>query len=102
MTETSQPNNLFAAFLELRTEDEVERFCKDLMTPQEIDTFTGRWEAARQLNEGKPQRAVSADTGISITTVTRVNRFLNRGFDGYKLVLDRLSHHHTTAMAGSR
>lgn len=91
--------NLFNAFLSLENLDEVRDFCIDLMTPQEIDSFADRWEVARQLNEGNSQRKVSADTNVSIATVTRVNRFLNRGADGYKTVLFRLSknnaHHHS-------
>lgn len=91
--------NLFNAFLSLENVDEVRDFCVDLMTPQEIEAFADRWEVAQKLNEGKSQRIVSAETNVSIATVTRVNRFLNRGADGYKTVLSRIiknnAHHHS-------
>lgn len=92
-------SNLFEAFLTLDNADEVRDFCIDLMTPQEIEAFADRWEVAQKLNEGSSQRKVSAETNVSIATVTRVNRFLNRGADGYKTVLSRIlknnSHHHS-------
>lgn len=89
---------LFSAFLQLKTADEVAAFCRDLMTPAEIEEFASRWQVAKELAKGKPQRAVSASTGVSIATVTRVNQWLLRGMNGYKTVLSRLNskqkHHH--------
>ncbi len=92
---------LFEAFLQLRTVDEVARFCRDLMTESEIEEFAGRFAVAVELNKGKPQRQVSQETGVSIATVTRVNQWLKRGMNGYRLVLDRIktskiniNHHH--------
>lgn len=85
---------LFSAFLQLRTTDEVAAFCRDLMTEAEINEFAGRFAVAVELNEGKPQRQVSQETGVSIATVTRVNQWLQRGMNGYKTVLSRLNHHH--------
>jgi len=91
--------NLFEAFLSLDSVDEVRDFCIDLMTPQEVEAFADRWEVAWQLNKGNSQRKVSTDTKVSIATVTRVNRFLTRGADGYKNVLSKLQknndHHHS-------
>ena len=80
---------MFQAFLKLKTADEVARFCRDLMTEGEIEEFANRWEVARQLDKGLSQRKVSKKTGVSIATVTRVNKWLKRGMEGYKLVLDR-------------
>ncbi len=81
---------LFEAFLQLRTSDEVAAFCRDLMTEAEIGEFTGRLDAAIELSQGKPQRQVSQETGVSIATVTRVNQWLQRGMNGYKTVIARL------------
>jgi len=91
---TTKTNSLFKAFLLLKKADEVGRFCRDLMTEQEIEEFASRWEVAQKLNEGKSQRDVSLKTGVSIATVTRVNQWLKRGKNGYQLVLERMSHHH--------
>ena len=99
----SQNDNLFAAFLQLKTLDEVAAFCRDLMTEAEINEFSGRWAVAQALSSGKPQRQVSAETGVSIATVTRVNQWLKRGMGGYQNVIDKFqktltnSHHHSPA-----
>jgi TrpR-related protein YerC/YecD len=85
---------MFNAFLKLNSVEEVAAFCRDLMTENEIKEFTGRFAVAKELNKGKPQRQVSAETGVSIATVTRVNQWLQRGMNGYKTVLSRLNHHH--------
>lgn len=87
--------NLFTAFLSLDNVEEVRNFCIDLMTPQEIEAFADRWEVAQQLNKGNSQRKVSADTNVSISTVTRVNRFLNHGANGYKSLLSKLQKNNT-------
>jgi TrpR-related protein YerC/YecD len=86
----NKTEQLFNAFLQLQNTDEVARFCRDLMTEPEILEFAGRFDVAMQLNQGKPQRTVSKETGVSIATVTRVNQWLKRGMNGYKLVLERL------------
>lgn len=103
MTDWNNPKTqkLFNAFLQLKTADEVARFCRDLMTEPEIMEFADRWLVAQELDSGKSQRKISADTGVSIATVTRVNQWLRRGMDGYRLVIDRLKpssnslHHHS-------
>jgi TrpR-related protein YerC/YecD len=82
---------LFKALLTLKTPEEVAAFCRDLMTESEIREFSSRLEVAEELAKGTSQRAVSAKTGVSIATVTRVNHWLKRGKDGYKTVLLRLS-----------
>ena len=93
---------LYNAFLQLKNTDEVANFCRDLMTEDEINEFAKRWEIARQLNDGKSQRTIARNLNLSITTVTRVNRWLKRGKNGYKTVLDRINslHHHKPDSAG--
>jgi TrpR-related protein YerC/YecD len=83
--------SLFNAFLQLESEEEVARFCRDLMTEPEIEEFAARWLVAKELDKGKSQRLVSLETKVSIATVTRVNQWLQRGMGGYKLVLARLN-----------
>jgi TrpR-related protein YerC/YecD len=103
MSTTPQLKKLYQAFLELKTTDEVARFCRDLMTESEIEEFAGRLDVAMKLSEGKPQRKVSSETGVSIATVTRVNQWLTRGMDGYKTVISRLNqnHHHSSTKLAS-
>jgi TrpR-related protein YerC/YecD len=83
--------DLFRAFLQLKTEDEVRRFLIDLCTPAEITAFAERLAIARELNAGgKGYREIAADIGASTTTVARVARFLKQeDYGGYKLVLSR-------------
>lgn len=87
---TKDTDKLFEAILSLKSIDECERFFRDLMTLQEIETFAGRFKAARLLEQGVSYRDVYAQTGVSTATVTRVSQWLNNGMDGYKLALSRV------------
>lgn len=86
----SQEKKLFQSFLQFKTAKEVESFCRDLMTEAEIRDFAGRLEVAKKLDAGYPQRSVSEKTGVSIATVTRVNKALTGKDKGYRLLIDRL------------
>jgi TrpR-related protein YerC/YecD len=83
--------DLCEALLQLRTADEARRFLYDLCTPKEIHDLTDRWWVARLLDEDKHSyREIHDLTGVSVTTVGRVARFLQtENFQGYRLVLDR-------------
>ncbi|PWE17931.1 TrpR like protein, YerC/YecD [Marinicauda salina] len=83
---------LCEALLVLRTADEAKRFLMDLATPGELAALAERWRVALMLDAGeKSYREISAETGVSTTTVTRVARFLSQEpHQGYRLVLDRL------------
>jgi TrpR-related protein YerC/YecD len=84
-------DELYKAILRLKTVDECRSFFKDLCTPAELEAFTDRWRVARLLVQKKPYRAIAEETGVSVTTVTRVARFLNDGNGGYKTVMGRSS-----------
>lgn len=93
---TSNWNNnktkeLFSVFLTFKTTQEVANFCRDLMTESEIEEFASRWEVAKELSLGKTQRDIANRTKVSIATVTRVNQWLNRGMNGYKLALKNIN-----------
>lgn len=75
---------LFKALSSIDNEEDMANFCRDLMTESEIEAFSGRWQVALLLSKGESQRNASEKTGVSIATVTRVNRWLNRGMGGYK------------------
>ncbi|MGE3623242.1 MAG: YerC/YecD family TrpR-related protein [Bdellovibrionales bacterium] len=83
--------DLGEAFLQLRTVDEARRFLRDICTPKEIVDLADRWWVARLLDEGKHSyRDIHDMTGVSVTTIGRVARFLQQeNFQGYRLVLDR-------------
>lgn len=85
--------SLAKAILALKTETEVESFLRDLCTPGEIKDFNERWDIAQLLNQGSlSYRQVADKAEASITTVTRVARFLkDEPYQGYALVLKRLN-----------
>lgn len=88
----TRETSLYDAILSLKNRDEVRSFLADLCTPAEITAFTERWLVAGLLNQKKPYRQVSEETGVSLATVTRVARFLHHEHHhGYQLVLNRLN-----------
>ena len=84
--------DLIEALLSLRTADECRRFLHDVCTPKEIADLADRWWVARLLEEGKHSyRDIHDLTGVSVTTIGRVARFLQQeNFQGYRLVIDRM------------
>jgi TrpR-related protein YerC/YecD len=82
---------LYRAILSLRNEQECQRFFNDLCTPAELEALVDRWAVAVHLKEGLPYRRIHELTGVSVTTIGRVARFLAAGNGGYRVALDRLS-----------
>lgn len=82
--------NLLKAFLSLKTEDEAKAFLRDLMTEKEIVEFDMRWRVANMLDQGMPFTEIEKETGVTPTTITRINRWLKEGCGGYKMMIDRL------------
>ena len=83
-------DDLFNAILTLKNPEECYQFFSDLLTVQELITFSQRFQAARLLAEGKNYDAVRQQLSISSSTITRINRELCYGAGGYRLALDRL------------
>ena len=81
---------LFQGILTLQTVEECYRFFTDICTIKELQALTQRLQVAKQLSEGRNYNEVCRDTGVSSATICRVNKCLNYGDGGYKLVLDRL------------
>ena len=88
---TKEHEELFSAFVSLRTRKEAERFLRDLCTMSELDAMAHRWQVARLLDEGLPYLEVAKRAHASTTTVTRVAQWLRRGEGGYQLALRRRS-----------
>ncbi len=84
-------DQLFKAILSLETMEECYRFFEDLCTVNEIKSLAQRLEVARMLKEKKTYSEIAEKTGASTATISRVNRFLLYGSDGYNIVLDRIS-----------
>lgn len=87
---TEAANRLFDAVLCLRDRDECYRFFEDVCTVNELQSISQRFEVARMLREQYTYLDIAEKTGASTATISRVNRSLNYGNDGYDLVLERL------------
>lgn len=85
--------NLFNTILKIKNLKEAKRFFRDLLTEQEIIEFGKRWQAAQMLSQKIPYSKIEKATGLSSTTVARISKWLNKGMDGYKLMIKRLGHH---------
>lgn len=81
---------LMRAVLELKTVDECYSFFEDLCTISEIKSMAQRIEVAKMLSDKCVYTDIAAKTGASTATISRVNKCLNYGSDGYLTVLNRL------------
>ncbi|NTV90458.1 MAG: hypothetical protein HGA22_08895 [Clostridiales bacterium] len=86
----SHTDGLFEAILALKEIDECYNFFEDICTVSEIKAMAQRLEVAKMLRKGKTYTDISEKTGASTATISRVNRCLNYGSDGYKTILERL------------
>jgi len=82
---------LWSAILALRSSDECRSFFRDLCTPAELQAMADRWAVVEFLQRGLPYREIHKLTGVSVTTIGRVARFLTSGNGGYRAVTERLS-----------
>ena len=81
---------LFKAILSLKTEEECYNFFEDLCTVPEIKAMSQRLVVAHMLSTKCVYSDIVARTGASTATISRVNRALTYGMDGYKLAIDRV------------
>ncbi len=81
---------LFKAILSLKTEEECYNFFEDLCTVPEIKAMSQRLVVAHMLSTKGVYSDIVARTGASTATISRVNRSLNYGCDGYELVFKRI------------
>ncbi len=83
-------DRLFEAVLSLETIEECYAFFEDACTVKEILDISQRLEVASLLNKGMNYLAISQKTGASTATISRVNKSVAYGADGYKTVLERI------------
>ena len=81
---------LYRAILTLADEAECRQFFNDLCTPAELEALVDRWSVVAHLEDGLPYRKIHELTGVSVTTIGRVARFLSGGNGGYRTALMRL------------
>ena len=88
---TEAVNHLFDAILSLENKEECYRFFEDVCTVNELLSFSQSYEVARMLRAQKTYLDIAEKTGASTATISRVNRSLNYGNDGYDMVFERVS-----------
>ncbi len=87
---TEAVDHLFQSILTLKDKDECYKFFEDLCTINELLSLSQRLEVAKMLREKKTYLEIADKTGASTATISRVNRSLNYGNDGYDMVFGRL------------
>ena len=83
---------LFDAILSLKNKEECYRFFEDICTIKELKAISQRLEEVKLLVAEQTYHAIEEQTGASTATISRINRALNYGADGYHLVLKRLGY----------
>jgi TrpR-related protein YerC/YecD len=82
--------NLYTALAALHSAEECRAFLRDLCTPAEIQAMADRWSVVEFLQRGLPYREIHRLTGVSVTTIGRVARFLAAGNGGYAVAAKRI------------
>lgn len=83
-------DRLFDTILKFSSLDECRSFFEDICTIKEIQDMSQRLEVARMLNKNKSYAEISKETGASTATISRVNKCLVYGSDGYKRALEKM------------
>ena len=84
-------DHLFQAVLALKSQEECYAFFEDVCTVNELLSLSQRYEVAKMLREKKTYLEIADKTGASTATISRVNRSLNYGNDGYDIAFSRLN-----------
>ena len=87
---TASVDFLFDAILSLKDKEECYIFFEDICTINELLSLSQRFEVAKMLTQKKTYLEIAEKTGASTATISRVNRSLNYGNDGYTMVFDRI------------
>nr|WP_297280054.1 YerC/YecD family TrpR-related protein [uncultured Butyricicoccus sp.] len=82
-------DELFEGVLSLTSVEECYNFFEDLCTITELRAMAQRFQVAKMLDEGQIYSDIVKETGASTATISRVNKCLIYGTDGYRMVLDR-------------
>ncbi len=83
-------DEVFKAVLTLKNMDECYRFFEDICTISELLAMSQRFEVAKMLKSGSVYSEIVKKTGASTATISRVNRSLQYGAEGYAVAFERL------------
>ena len=92
---TEEVDHLFEAILCLKNKEECYTFFEDVCTINELLSLSQRFEVAKMLTDKRTYLDISEKTGASTATISRVNRSLNYGNDGYEMVFSRMAEKET-------
>ena len=87
---TEAVKHLFEAVLQMENVEDCYQFFEDVCTINELLSLSQRFEVAKMLTENKTYLEIAEQTGASTATISRVNRSLNYGNDGYQMVFSRM------------
>lgn len=87
---TKEVDQFFDAVLLLKDKEECYRFFEDACTINEILAIAQRFAVAKMLEEKRTYIEIAENTGASTATISRVNRSLNYGQDGYAIIFKRM------------
>lgn len=98
---TSVEKDLFKVITLLEDEKEAMNFLRDLLTEPEIKEFANRWRVVQMLQNKTAYKTIERETGMSSTTIARVQKWLTDGMSGYKTMLKKINntssiHHSST------
>ena len=88
---TESVDSLFDAIMCLKDKEECYIFFEDICTINELLSLSQRFEVAKMLREQRTYLEIAEKTGASTATISRVNRSLNYGNDGYDMVFERMN-----------
>ncbi|MED7819312.1 MULTISPECIES: YerC/YecD family TrpR-related protein [unclassified Francisella] len=82
--------DLYKVFTNFESVDEAKLFLEDLCTPVDLMAMAARWRVVKELKKDKSYRQIHAETGVSLTTVSRVARCLTYGTNGYNTIYNKI------------
>ncbi|MFK5884150.1 MAG: YerC/YecD family TrpR-related protein [Candidatus Izemoplasma sp.] len=88
--EGPETDELYKAFLKLKTVEECYRFFEDLCTINEINAFGQRLSVAKLIDQKVTYQEIENRTGVSAATISKISKSYAYGPSGYKMVIDRL------------
>lgn len=83
-------HQLCKAVASVKNAEEAKRFLQDICTPAELQAIADRWHVVEPLKQNTPYRKIYDATGVSVTTIGRVARFISHGNGGYDLIYNRV------------
>ncbi|MAF79614.1 hypothetical protein CL629_00880 [bacterium] len=89
--QSKEMEEFLKAVVSLKDREEAMAFFRDVFTLEELEEASRRFQVANMLNDGDTFEQIQQETGMSATTISRINYWLHHGMGGYKLMLKRRS-----------